>query len=103
MGLLVVATAGNLLGSLVNYLIGLRGVEYLVAHQKISPNHLALAKNLYERYGGYTLLLSWVPLIGDPLTLAAGAMRYDLGRFILIVGCAKFARYALLIIGYGAI
>ena len=48
------------------------------------------------RYGHWSLLLSWVPVIGDPLTLIAGVMREPLWRFVLIVTLAKGARYALL-------
>ena len=50
--------------------------------------------------GGWSLLLSWAPIIGDPLTFVAGLMRYDLKRFLLLVFIAKFGRYYLLYLGY---
>ena len=50
----------------------------------------------YRRYGHWSLLLSWLPIVGDPLTLVAGVMREPLARFLLIVTLAKGARYAVL-------
>ena len=47
------------------------------------------------RYGRWTLLLSWVPIIGDPLTLVAGVMREPLWSFLLIVSLAKTGRYLM--------
>lgn len=50
-----------------------------------------------QRYGHWSLLLSWMPLIGDPLTLVAGVMGEPLKRFLLLVSLAKGARYAVLV------
>jgi membrane protein YqaA with SNARE-associated domain len=54
---------------------------------------MAGAEAWYRRYGRWTLLLSWVPVIGDPLTIVAGIMRESLAAFILLVALAKTARY----------
>ena len=48
------------------------------------------------RYGRWSLLFSWLPLVGDPLTLVAGVMREPWWRFLLLVGLAKSGRYAVL-------
>ncbi|MCF4997920.1 DedA family protein [Pseudomonas syringae] len=95
--LLAVATAGNVLGSLVNWWLG-RELERFQTRRwfPISPKHLARAREHYQRYGHWSLLLSWLPIIGDPLTLVAGVMREPLGRFLLIVTLAKGARYGVL-------
>lgn len=95
--LLLVATAGNVLGSVLNWLLG-RSVERF-RHKRwfpVTEAKLEKAQRFYRRYGRWSLLLSWVPVIGDPLTLIAGVMREPLWRFLLIVTLAKGVRYALL-------
>lgn len=96
--LFIVATFGNVLGSLVNWLLGL----YLLRWRDkrwfpVSEARLAQAQQAYGRYGFWSLLLSWVPIIGDPLTLAAGVMREPLWRFLLMVSLAKAGRYLVVI------
>lgn len=95
--LLLVATLGNVLGSLINWLLG-RSVERL-KHKRwfpVSERQLARAQASYHRYGRWSLLLSWVPIIGDPLTVVAGMLREPLWSFILLVTLAKGARYLVL-------
>ena len=95
--LLLVATVGNVLGSLVNWLLG-RSVERL-RHKRwfpVSEQQLERAQQRYHRYGRWSLLLSWVPIIGDPLTVVAGTLREPLWSFMLLVTLAKSARYLLL-------
>ena len=96
-GLLVIATVGNVLGSVVNWWLG-RSVERFKARRwfPVRPQHLEKARGHYQRWGHWSLLLSWVPIIGDPLTLVAGVMREPFWRFVLLVTLAKGARYAVL-------
>ncbi|MEE3925485.1 YqaA family protein [Pseudomonas viridiflava] len=92
--LLSVATAGNVLGSILNWLLG-RSIIRL-RHKRWFPAseaQLEKAQRFYLKYGYWSLLLSWVPLIGDPLTLIAGVLREPLWRFVLIVTVAKGVRY----------
>ena len=93
----VVATAGNVLGSVVNWGLG-RGVARFSGRRwfPVKPAALARATGWYARYGLWSLLASWVPVIGDPLTVAAGVLRTPLWLFVLLVTLAKGGRYALL-------
>jgi len=95
--LLGVATAGNVLGSVVNWLLG-RSVERFKDRRwfPVSPRHLEKTRTHYQRWGHWSLLLSWVPIIGDPLTLVAGVMREPFWRFLVLVTLAKGARYGVL-------
>ncbi|KJK05851.1 MULTISPECIES: YqaA family protein [Pseudomonas] len=102
--LLLIATAGNVLGSIVNWLLG-RGIEHLRDRRwfPFKPAQLEKAQQRYQRYGQWSLLLSWMPVIGDPLTLIAGIMREPFWRFVLLVTLAKAGRYvvlALLTVGW---
>lgn len=92
--LIGVASAGNTLGAVVNWGLG-RGIEGLRDKKwfPASPAQLNRATNWYQRYGRWSLLLSWTPIVGDPLTLAAGVLREPLWSFLLLVGIAKTARY----------
>lgn len=95
--LLTVATTGNVLGSMVNWLLG-RYIEHW-RHKRwfpVSEEKLERAQRSYHRYGRWSLLLSWAPVIGDPLTVIAGMMREPLWSFTLIVLVAKAVRYLVL-------
>jgi len=102
--LVAVASLGNILGSVINWLIG-RGVERFRTRRwfPASEAHLSRAQQSYRRFGYWSLLLAWVPIIGDPLTLVAGIMREPLWRFVLLVSIGKIGRYVLLAAGVGAL
>lgn len=105
--LVAVATLGNVLGAVINWGIG-RGIngglnrglnrrwnKRLV--EKIAPpEKIKKAEAMYRRYGRFSLLASWVPFIGDPLTVIAGVFREPLWSFLLIVTIAKSGRYIAL-------
>ena len=95
--LILVASIGNVLGSVINWLLG-RGVERFREARwfPVSAKNLDRATRWYRRYGWWSLLLSWAPVIGDPLTVAAGILREPFPRFLLIVSIAKFGRYIIL-------
>ncbi len=95
-----VATAGNTLGSLLNYWLGLKGEAFLEKRDYLSKEKMQKAHSRFEKWGGWVLLLSWMPIIGDPLTFIAGVLRYDLKKFVMIVAVAKGVRYAVLTGGY---
>lgn len=95
--LLAVASAGNVLGSVVNWLLG-RGIERFRDRRwfPVSPAALERARGWYRRYGRWSLLLSWLPVVGDPLTVMAGVLREPLPVFLLLVSIAKAGRYLVL-------
>ena len=95
--LIVVATLGNTLGSIINWWLG-QSLEYFQNKPwfPIKATSLAKAQQRFQRYGVWILLLSWVPIIGDPLTIVAGLMRMPLLPFIAVVALAKGMRYAVL-------
>lgn len=95
--LLVVATAGNTLGSLVNYALGKYASSWAIQKKYIKALHVERAKGYFDRFGAFALLLSWMPIIGDPLTFGAGVLRYALWKFVLLVLVAKCARYLFLL------
>ena len=106
--LLVAASIGNIAGAVVNYMIG-RGLyqfqkpdalEKIATPKRTKPSSCFYNKAAlwYERYGKWSLLLSWMPFIGDPLTVIAGYMRLGVLPFAIIVSIAKITRY--LVVAY---
>jgi membrane protein YqaA with SNARE-associated domain len=95
--LVLVASLGNTLGAVVNYALG-RVIERFRDRRWFPAGAAALARaqGWYARWGHWSLLLSWAPIIGDPLTVIAGVMREPLWRFLLLVAIAKTARYVVL-------
>ncbi|MGI3209539.1 YqaA family protein [Roseovarius tibetensis] len=94
--LVIVASIGNTLGAVVNYVMG-RGIERFRTRRWFPVNtaQLARAQRWYARYGVWTLLLSWAPL-GDAVTVVAGVMRTPVWVFLVLVTIAKTGRFAIL-------
>ena len=96
-GLVAIASAGNLLWAIVNWVMGRFLTHYRNrAWFPIKTHNLARAEFHYRRYGRFSLLLSWVPFIGDPITVVAGILREPLWSFVLLVGIAKASRYIVI-------
>ncbi|TCK38500.1 membrane protein YqaA with SNARE-associated domain [Paraburkholderia sp. BL8N3] len=95
--LVAVASVGNIAGSTINWQLG-RSIERLRDRRwfPVKPAALERAGRWYHRYGRWTLLLSWTPVIGDPLTMVAGVMREPLRSFLIIVAIAKTGRYVVI-------
>jgi membrane protein YqaA with SNARE-associated domain len=99
--LIAVATAGNVLGSAVNWGIG----RFLARCRDrrwfpVKSRSYDRAVGWYGRYGVWLLLFAWLPVVGDPLTLVAGAFRADFRLFLLLVTVGKAARYLLIGAGF---
>jgi membrane protein YqaA with SNARE-associated domain len=92
--LVLVATVGNTLGAVMNWLLG----QYLLHFQDrrwfyFSRAQIDKAQHWFQRYGFWSLLLAWAPVGGDALTLIAGIMKVRLLVFLLLVGSGKAMRY----------
>ena len=97
-GVLIVATAGNVLGSITNYYVGKMGGDFVLSRYiNIKPETMQRAQTFYGRWGPVALFFSWVPFIGDPLTVLAGTLRLDFRVFLFWVFLGKFLRYILLL------
>lgn len=96
--LFIVATLGNTLGSCFNWYLGCKLEHY--KHQRwfpVSPSALARAQQHFQRFGSWSLLFAWLPIIGDPLTLIAGVLKVRFRLFLVLVCSGKALRYAVLI------
>ena len=96
--LIAVATIGNTLGSVINYFLGLKGEEYLISKNFLKEKYIIKSKYYFDKYGSISLLFSWLPIIGDPITFVAGILKYDFKKFLVLVFIAKLSRY--LVIAY---
>lgn len=96
--LLVVASTANVAGSCVNWAMGRFLARYSGRRWfPVSEAQLARASNWYRRYGWPSLLVSWLPIIGDPVIAVAGLLRTPFVLFVIVVAFAKTARYAALL------
>ena len=94
--LVALASIGNTLGACVNWILG----RYCLHWQDrkwfpVSPPALERASRWFSRHGQYSLLLAWVPVIGDPLTVTAGLLKLRFSRFLLLVAVGKILRYVV--------
>lgn len=96
-GLVLVASLGNILGSVVNWFLG-RWLIHFKDHKwfPVNENALKKAEARFNKWGWPSLLLAWVPIIGDPLTLVAGFMNFPFRWFILLVTLSKGGRYLII-------
>lgn len=98
--LLIIATLGNALGSLLNYFLGKYAYGWSLQKGYVKSLHVNKAKRYFDKYGFMALLFAWLPIIGDPLTFVAGILRYKLWLFVFLVGISKFSRYLFLLYFY---
>jgi membrane protein YqaA with SNARE-associated domain len=91
--LLFFATFGNSLGSVINYFLGLKGEEYLINKKLLNEKYISKTKTYFDKYGFWSILFSWLPIIGDSITFVAGILKYDFRKFLILVIIAKFSRY----------
>ena len=95
---LLVASSANTAGSVVNWLLG-RAIERFKDKTwfPINAQQLDTAQRRFTRYGVWSLLFAWLPIVGDPLTFAAGVLKIRFLPFVFLVAIGKSSRYATLI------
>jgi len=96
-GLVMIATAGNVLGSLTNYALGYwANLVVIKKWLRVSEDDFLQAERRFLKYGMFSLFFAWVPIIGDPLTVIAGVLRVRLLWFLILVTAGKFLRYVVI-------
>lgn len=98
--LVAAATVGNIIGSVINYFVGryvseLAGRRWFPATEK----QMQRASDQFNRYGVWILLMSWLPVLGDLLTIIAGLLRTNFRMFVVLVSLGKFFRYFIILLG----
>ena len=102
--LIIVATMGNVLGACVNWGLG----RYLLHFQNrkwfpFSHKQMFKARVFYQKWGVWSLLLAWMPLLGDALTLVAGIFRANIWLFLALVTIGKSIRYIIVMLVFNAV
>ena len=95
--LLIVASFGNVLGSVINWVLGFYSRN--LTTKKWFPfkdKQIENSSKWFSKFGKWSLLFSWVPIIGDPLTLVAGLLRVKFLEFLILVALGKIGRYLLI-------
>ena len=94
--LLIVASFGNVLGSVVNWALG--SYSRNLTKKKWFPfkeTQIERSSKWFRKFGKWSLLFAWVPVVGDPLTLVAGISRVKFIDFIILVAIGKVSRYLI--------
>jgi len=98
--LLIFASSGNILGSCVNYILGLYIIKFKTKSWfPFKDNQILKATKWFNRFGVYSLFFAFLPIVGDPLTLIAGMFRVSFIKFIILVSLGKILRYLLIYYG----
>ena len=96
--LLIVASSGNILGSIFNWYLGKKITIFQDRKWfPVSKEQLNKSQKYFQKYGLWSLLLAWVPVIGDPLTLLAGVLKVRFNIFFILVSISKISRYIFII------
>ena len=95
--LLIVASLGNILGSVVNWILGFYSRNLVTKKWfPFKDQQIEKSSSWFNRFGKWSLLFAWVPIIGDPLTLVAGLLRVKFIEFIILVTIGKVSRYMVI-------
>ena len=95
--LLIVASFGNVLGSVVNWILGFYSRNFTTKKWfPFKDKQIENSSKWFSKFGKWSLLFAWVPIIGDPLTLAAGLLRVKFLEFLILVMIGKISRYLVI-------
>ena len=95
--LLIIASLGNGLGSVVNWILGFYSRK--ISKKKWFPfksEQIEKSSKWFNKFGRWSLLFAWMPIVGDPLTLAAGLLRVKFVEFLILVTIGKVSRYLVI-------
>jgi membrane protein YqaA with SNARE-associated domain len=96
--IIIWATAGGFAGSLLNYIAGKKGGEFVFSRWvKVKPERWQQAEEAFQRWGNWALFFAWLPFIGDPLTIVAGVFNVDWRLFSVLVFTGKLLRFIILL------
>jgi len=96
--LLIFASLGNILGSCVNWYLGIHFIKFKdMKWFPFSDKQINKSSFWFLKYGYWSLLFAWVPFVGDPLTFASGFLKINFFRFLILVSIGKILRYSLVI------
>lgn len=93
LAVVLVASVGNFFGACTSYYIGLKGRDFVERYLRINATDIEKAERYFSRYGSFVLLFTWVPLIGDVITVTGGLLRLRFIVFAVLVFTGKFLRY----------
>lgn len=97
--IVIVATAGSFLGALTNYFVGQKGSEFVFSRYiSIDDKSLERAEGFFDRYGRVVLLFSWLPLLGDAITVVSGILHMDLRVFTAFVLVGRLVRQVVVVL-----
>ena len=100
--LLVWGTAGNVLGSSLNYGLGRLGkIEWLEKYAHVKKQKIETAERFVQKYGPVMALLAWIPLLGSAITVALGLLRSNFPATLLFMTIGKVLRYAAIVYAVG--
>jgi len=95
--LLITASFGNILGSVVNWILGFYSRNLSKKNWfPFKDEQVEKSSKWFNKFGRWSLLFAWVPIIGDPLTLAAGLLRVKFIEFLILVTIGKVGRYLVI-------
>ena len=100
--LLIIASLGNVLGSVVNWILGFYSRNLSTKRWfPFNDEQIEKSSKWFNKFGRWSLLFAWVPIIGDPLTLAAGLLRIRFIEFLVLVTIGKVSRYIIVFYLFG--